>query len=124
MVEIRIMKLCLKFDHKIEFDVKISKNDYNNSLKNKYGRNLWGAANLWFNDKIGAEYNLCYHFNINKNHIFDTSAIYFMEYDDVYNGWYTSRSKYIPYSIDFNKDNWKELLIFNMIGNLFKIINL
>lgn len=86
----------------IEFECNINKSYAGYDCIDK-----WGAAFVWLNEFIGVEYNFC--IDCGKNF----SAIYLMTYQDGQMS--TDYNEFVHYEIDFDKDNWKELLKKEMI---------
>lgn len=64
---------------------------------------IWGAASIW-EDKIGAEYNLCVEDGDN------CSAIYRMDLDESTGYWTTNYSDFEHYEVDFSDADWEKKL--------------
>lgn len=63
----------------------------------------WGMAIMWvWDERYGAEYNLCLENGDNY------SAIYYMKYNPDTNYWDTDCNCFEHYEINFNDSNWKK----------------
>ena len=91
--------LELKADERYSFECNMSKEyaTYDNCDE-------WGSAFAWLGDEIGVEYNFCVGYCLN------CSAIYEMSMNKDEGIMETDYSSFVPYKVDFKKDNWKEEL--------------
>ena len=81
------------------FEINISESE------DRFCSDIWGASYAWSDDeKYGAEYNYCIDNGEN------CSAIYYMEYNPKTDYMDTDTSRYEHYEVDFENQNWRQLL--------------